>query len=67
MEVLQNDAFNPGAYKNHVPTEQLAKNKDLATTLLLIGCLVAVGLVIYVAIEEGKKKSSGSGDLTLEK
>jgi len=59
MEVLPNDAFNPGAYNNLIPTEQIAKNKDLRNTLLLIGGIVAAGLLIYL-VKKAKKEASRS-------
>ena len=60
MEVLPNDAFNPGAYNNHIPTEQIAKNENFATTLLLIGLAVTVRTLIYLAAEKAKKEASRS-------
>lgn len=47
METLLNDAFNPGRYANHIPTNTIVKNDQIINAILLAGGLIVLVVVAY--------------------
>jgi hypothetical protein len=58
METVLNDAFNPGRYANHIPTNMIAKNNQIITIITVAVGLIVMGVVVYKIYELNVERES---------